>query len=105
MTTVQLRLDMFFLLIETKWFIMVVLICGGSTMKTSDMIRQLCEQMNISVSELARRLGQSPQNFGKKLKRETITLEELNNIADVMEVKFEQAFILPDGNVIKSGNE
>ncbi len=33
-------------------------------MKTSDMIRQLCEQMNISVSELARRLGQSPQNFG-----------------------------------------
>ena len=46
-------------------------------MKTSDMIRQLCEQMNISVSELARRLGQSPQNFGKKLKRETITLEEL----------------------------
>ena len=96
---------MFFLLIGTKWFIMVVLICGGSTMKTSDMIRQLCEQMNISVSELARRLGQSPQNFGKKLKRETITLEELNNIADVMEVKFEQAFILPDGNEIKSGNE
>ena len=96
---------MFFLLIETKWFIMSVLICGGRTMKTSDMIRQLCEQMNISVSELARRLGQSPQNFGKKLKRETITLEELNNIADVMEVKFEQAFILPDGNEIKSGNE
>ena len=79
--------------------------CGGSRMKTSDMIRQLCEQMNISVSELARRLGQSPPNFGKKLKRETITLEELKNIADVMEVKFEQAFILPDGNEIKSGNE
>lgn len=79
--------------------------CGGSRMKTSDMIRQLCEQMNISVSELARRLGQSPQNFGKKLKRETITLEELKTIADVMEVKFEQAFILPNGNEIKSGNE
>ena len=74
-------------------------------MKTSDMIRKLCEQMNISVSELARRLGQSPQNFGKKLKRETITLEELKTIADVMEVKFEQAFILPNGNEIKSGNE
>ena len=79
---------MFFLLIETKWFIMSVLICGGRTMKTSDMIRQLCEQMNISVSELARRLGQSPQNFGKKLKRETITLEELKAIADVLDVKF-----------------
>jgi len=70
-------------------------------MKTSDMIRQLCERMNINVSELARRLDQSPQNFGKKLKRETITLEELKAIADVMNVKFEQAFILPDGNEIK----
>ena len=74
-------------------------------MKTSDMIRRLCEQMNISVSELARRLDQSPQNFGKKLKRETITLEELETIADVMDVKFEQAFILPDGNEIKTGSE
>ena len=74
-------------------------------MKTSDMIRQLCEQMNISVSELARRLGQSPQNFGKKLKRETITFEELKTIADVMDVKFEQTFILPDGNEIKAGSE
>ena len=74
-------------------------------MKTSDMIRRLCEQMNISVSELARRLGQSPQNFGKKLKRETITLEELKSVSDVMDVKFEQAFILPDGNEIKTGSE
>ena len=74
-------------------------------MKTSDMIRRLCEQMNISVSELARRLDQSPQNFGKKLKRETITIEELKTIADVMDVKFEQAFILPDGNEIKIGSE
>ena len=74
-------------------------------MKNSDMIRQLCEQMNISVSELARRLGQSPQNFGKKLKRETITLEELKAIADVMDVKFEQSFILSDGKEIKTGSE
>ncbi|HCW73426.1 helix-turn-helix transcriptional regulator [Proteiniclasticum sp. BAD-10] len=74
-------------------------------MKTSDMIRQLCEQKNISVSELARRLGQSPQNFGKKLKRETITLEELKAIADVMDVKFEQSFILSDGKEIKTGSE
>lgn len=74
-------------------------------MKTSDMIRHLCEKMNISISELARRLGQSPQNFGKKLKRETITLEELKAIADAMNVKFVQAFILPDGNEIKAEND
>ena len=50
-------------------------------MTTADMIKQLCEQMNISVAELARRIGQTPQNFNKKLKRETVTLDELNTIA------------------------
>ncbi|WP_442957200.1 helix-turn-helix domain-containing protein [Petrocella sp. FN5] len=29
--------------------------------------------MNISIEELARRIGQTPQNFNKKLKRETVT--------------------------------
>ena len=74
-------------------------------MTTADMIKQLCEQMNISVSELARRIGQTPQNFNKKLKRETVTLDELKAIADVLDIKFEQTFILPDGNEIKTGNE
>jgi hypothetical protein len=50
-------------------------------------------------------LGQSSQKFRKKLKRETITFEEFKAIADVMDVKFKQAFILPDGNEIKTGNE
>lgn len=74
-------------------------------MTTSDMIRMLCEQMNISVAELARRIGQTPQNFNKKLKRETVSLDELKTIADVLNIKFEQTFILPDGNEIKTGNE
>lgn len=73
-------------------------------MKTSEMIRELCNKKNISVSELARRIDQTPQNFGKKLKRDTITLEELKKIADVMGVTFEQSFILPDGEQIKTGN-
>ena len=74
-------------------------------MTTADMIKQLCEQMNISVAELARRIGHTPQNFNKKIKRETVTLDELRAIANVMDIKFEQAFILPDGNEIKTGNE
>ncbi|SDY44957.1 helix-turn-helix domain-containing protein [Tindallia californiensis] len=74
-------------------------------MTTADMIKQLCEQMNISVSELARRIGQTPQNFSKKLKRETVTLDELKAIANTLDIKFVQAFILPDGDEIKTGNE
>ena len=74
-------------------------------MTTADMMKELCEQINISVSELARRIGQTPQNFNKKLKRETVTLDELKAIANALDIKFEQAFILPDGNEIKIGNE
>lgn len=74
-------------------------------MTTAEMIKELCEQMNISVSELAIRIGQTPQNFNKKLKRETVSLDELKAIADVLGVKFEQAFTLLNGNQIKTGNE
>ena len=73
-------------------------------MTTAEMIKELCEQMSISVSELARLIGQTPQNFNKKLKRETVTLDELKTIADVLGIKFEQAFILSDGDKIKVGN-
>lgn len=69
-------------------------------MTTSDMIRELCEKKNISLAELARRIGQSPQNFNKKLKRGTVSFEEMMEIAKALNVKFEQAFVLPDGQKI-----
>lgn len=74
-------------------------------MTTAEMIKELCEQMNISISELARRIGQTPQNFSKKLKRETVSLDELKATADVLGVKFEQTFTLLNGNQIRTGNE
>ena len=74
-------------------------------MTTAEMIKELCKRMNISVSELARRIGQTPQNFNKKLKRETVTLDELKAFADVLGVKFEQSFVLPEGDEIKISND
>lgn len=38
-------------------------------------------------------------------KRETITLEEPKTIADTLDVKFEQFFILPVGNEMKAGSD
>lgn len=70
-------------------------------MTTSDMIRELCEKKHISLAELARRIGQSPQNFNKKLKRGTVSFEEMMEIAKALNVKFEQAFVLLDGEKIK----
>lgn len=69
-------------------------------MTTSDMIRELCEKKNISLAELARRIGQSPQNFNKKLKRGTVSFEEMMEISETLDVKYEQAFIMSDGKKI-----
>lgn len=73
-------------------------------MTTSDMIRELCDRMNISLAELCRRIGQTPQNFNKKLQRGTVSAEEMVKIAEALDVGYEQAFVLPDGEYIKLGN-
>ncbi|MEG0397444.1 MAG: helix-turn-helix transcriptional regulator, partial [Oscillospiraceae bacterium] len=61
-------------------------------------------RMNISLSELARRIGQSPQNFSAKLKRGTITDTELVKIADELNISYEQSFTLPNGEKITITN-
>lgn len=70
-------------------------------MTTSDMIRELCDRMNISLAELCRRIGQTPQNFNKKLQRRTVSSEEMAKIAEALGVGYEQAFVLPDGEKIE----
>ena len=70
-------------------------------MTTSDMVRELCVKQNISIAELCRRIGQTPQNFNKKLKRGTVSLEEMYVIADAVGVGYEQAFVLPNGKRIE----
>lgn len=64
------------------------------------MIRELCSRMNITLAELCRRIGQTPQNFNKKLQRGTVSFEEMSKIAEVLNVRYEQAFVLPDGEKI-----
>lgn len=70
-------------------------------MTTSDMIRALCEKQNISLAELCRRIGQTPQNFNKKLKRGTVSSDEMMAIAEALDIEYEQAFVLTDGEKIK----
>jgi transcriptional regulator with XRE-family HTH domain len=63
-------------------------------MTISDQIRMLCARLNISKAELARRTGQSPQALNAKMKRESFTISELNEIAAAVGAKFERAFVL-----------
>mgnify|MGYP000632705677 CR=1 FL=1 len=74
-------------------------------MTTSDLVKKLCEEQNVSLSELARRIGQTRQNLYKKMKRDTLTIDELKAIADALGVTFEQSFTLPDGKQLKIGNK
>ena len=69
-------------------------------MSTSKIVCNLCEKEKINISELARRIGQSPQNLNKKLQRDTLTLRELTDITDVAETEFKQEFGFEDGTAI-----
>lgn len=74
-------------------------------MTTSDMISELCEKQNISPAELSRHIRQTPQNFNKKLKRGTISPEEMVAIAEALGVGYEQAFVLLDAEKIGITNK
>ena len=77
----------------------------GGIMSTSNLIKTLCKEKGISVAELARRIGQTPQNFNKKLKRETVSTEELMEITEILGVVFEQSYILENGEKLTITSE
>ena len=66
-------------------------------MATSEQLKILCVKLNISMSELARRCGTSPQAFSQKMKREGFTPAELKKVADAVGCTYESSFILPNG--------
>lgn len=55
-------------------------------------IRVLLAKRNISMSELARRLGESPQNYGLKLKRNSIKDADLGQAASAMDYDVEVTY-------------
>lgn len=63
-------------------------------MTISDQIRMLCARLNISAAELARRTGKSPQSFNAKMRRESFTVSELEDIAHAAGASFERCFVL-----------
>lgn len=69
-------------------------------MATSEQVKILCVKLGISVSELARLYGSSPQAFSQKLKREGFTPAELKDIAEAAGCKYESSFLLPNGEKV-----
>ncbi len=46
------------------------------------------------------RIGTTPQNFNSKMKRESFTIRDLEDIAHVLDCTFERNFILPNGDKV-----
>ncbi|GHU75171.1 hypothetical protein FACS1894188_05430 [Clostridia bacterium] len=66
-------------------------------MTISEQIRVLCARLNVSIAELARRTGQSPQCLNGKMKRGSFTVAELEKIGYAVGADFNRKFVLPNG--------
>ncbi len=63
-------------------------------MSMVEAIRIACvKRGNISESELARRVGVSPQNFHNKMKRDNFTETDLREIAEALGARLDIAFL------------
>ena len=56
----------------------------------------LVKRGNLSESELARRIGISPQNFHNKMKRDNFTETDLREITEALGLRLEISFIDPE---------
>lgn len=54
----------------------------------------------MSQSELARKLNTTPQNLNQKIKRNTLTKEEMEKIAGILNGTWKAEFVFDDGTVI-----
>ncbi len=69
-------------------------------MSVSEQLKILCIKLGLSVSELGRMTGKSPQAFSQKMKRESFTVDELKRIAEAAGCRYEGTFIMPNGEKV-----
>lgn len=80
--------------------IIILLNMRGKVMTIDEQIKVLCVRSNISAAELARKMGQSPQNLNSKMKRGSLTIADLEEIGNAVNAKFERYFTLPNGDKV-----
>lgn len=65
-------------------------------MTLSELLKTACRDRKISISELARRTGQSPQNLTMKLRRDSISFQEFQKYLDILNIRLDFSLIYPD---------
>ncbi|MBS1402255.1 MAG: helix-turn-helix transcriptional regulator [Oscillospiraceae bacterium] len=69
-------------------------------MTIEQMLKMALSYKGISQAELARRINTTPSNLNQKVKRNTLTKEELEEIAVALDATFFCGFRFPDGTEI-----
>lgn len=69
-------------------------------MRIDEQIKIICVKNDLSMAEIARRLGITPQAFSQKIKRGTFSLDDLDDIATVTDCRLECNFVLVTGERI-----
>lgn len=69
-------------------------------MTVEQKLKMALSYIGISQAELARKIGTTPQNLNQKVKRNTLTKEELELIAEALGGKWRAEFVFNDGTII-----
>ena len=69
-------------------------------MTTSTLVKMAMAYKQVSVAELARRLGTTREALHQRLSRETLKPQDLEKIAEVLGAEFVLTFRFPDGKEI-----
>lgn len=63
-------------------------------------IKMALAYSGVSQAELARKLGMTPSNLNQKIKRNTLTKEEMEQVAAALGGTWRAEFVFTDGTVI-----
>lgn len=69
-------------------------------MDISKMIKRLVLECDSTAADLAARLGSTPQNISQRIKRNTWSVADLEQIAGAYGCGLIVGFVLPDGQTI-----
>ena len=70
-------------------------------MRIDEQLKMICAKSDLSMAEIARRLNQSPQAFGQKVKRGNLTIDDLSDIALASGCQFRCSFVYPNGDTVQ----
>lgn len=69
-------------------------------MDTTKKVKKLLVEYNMTASQLAEKIGTSQPNLSKKMKNNSLSVDDLEKIAAALNIEFEVNFILDNGERI-----